>query len=155
MEYNYPNIDEKNLFYMLAIAESNPEFFTNPKCPYSERFKDLFKPKTISAGIESIDPSEPMSDQDILKRINALARQLETYGKTAIESGNSSDANTFFRLSASLTERIISMRERVANIISVNEFVEEVLNVMEDILNADQRNEVTDRLKKFDNREKA
>lgn len=146
----YPALPTQLLKQVMDLYENNPEYFSDPECPYDQRIKDLF---TCTNPVNDFDShahvSKPMGETDLQQEIADLYEGLKTYGETAKTSDNASDRNTYFRLSVGLLEKIVELKERLIYIQNVNTFIETVLDAMGDILNPDQRNEFTARVSKL------
>lgn len=154
MSYDYPPLPVKEINLILQLYASNPDYFNNS--PYPENIKSLFIHGSEARFFDSHSsstsngPVDVLSDEQMLQEINVLYSQLKEYGNEALISDKGSDKNTFFKVSVSLLEKMVSLREKVSNIQQVNQFVNEILNILGDVLTVDQRNEVMARLQSFD-----
>lgn len=148
---HYPPLDEKQISLIQQLFAVDPDYFKDPSCPYSQEVIKLFEgDNPVKDFDEHTISVDEMSDDDIVTEISELHSKLKTYWDDVKSSDKSTDKNTFFRVSVTLMERIVDLREQMSNIKNVNLFTSEILSIMEQVLTADQRNEVIDRLKKFD-----
>lgn len=148
---HYPELNEKDLKLIIRIYEDDPDYFDDENCPYDSEIKEFFKGE---ASVHYFDThgsaaSKPPSDDDILAQVTALYDRLNEYWNDVKDSENSSDKNTYFRVSVSLMERLTTLKEKMSNLKNVNTFMAEVLQIMDEILTPDQRNEIMKRLEKF------
>lgn len=141
----FPEISEDELWKFQIIKrqlEADPAYFDDPDCPYGGQLRRFF------TGIQQ-QPNEESGEVDettLEDEANRLYRELKEYGNK-LDPEDTSEHNTYFRLSVSLLEKIISLKERAAGVKKVNEFTRTVLNIMEDELNPDQRTAITQRLR--------
>lgn len=142
----YPVLDERPLRLVSSLYEINPDFFDSEECPYSPFVKELFKGELKANDFDSHGSTEMPSDDEITRNILALQDKMDDYWAEVRNSDKSSDKNTFFRVQASLLEKIVDMKERMSNIRNANKFTTEVMSIMEQILTPDQRAEVMARL---------
>lgn len=151
MELFYPPFNEKSLPTILHLYEEDPEYFNRPECPYLQVTKDLFRIKPKGADFTSHldENAQGFDNKQTIEEISELYRQMKAYGPKALSSDKSSDQNTYFRVSVILLEKLITLKERASALSSANEFVSEVLTIMQDTLNPDQVAKVMDRLKKY------
>ena len=132
----------------------NKGYLTHPECPYSERFKNALmglkdeQREERASDVEIIDV-EKMSDDEITAEISMLYSRLNDYWTKVRDSEKSADKNTYFRITVSLLEKIVEIREKMTNLSSFNAYEAEVLSIMTEIMDADQRNEMTTRLERF------
>lgn len=144
---HFPVLDEKPLRLIAQLYEHNKDFFDSPDCPYSEFVKELFQGELKANDFES--HAVEMSDDDLTKNINDLHKRLEDYWHDVKDSDKSADKNTFFRLSVTLQEKLVTLKERMQAMRSVSEFMSVTIGILDEVLNADQRTEVMTRLEKF------
>jgi len=149
MSNHYPQLDEKSIRLVTQLYEVDPKYFDNPACPYSADIKELFKGESQTQYFDTHTTVSLASDEDISNEINDVYQKLKDYWEEVKSSDKSADKNTFFRVSTSLLEKLVDLRERMSKIKQVNAFITEVMSIMDEILNSDQRNEVTERLKRF------
>jgi hypothetical protein len=147
----YPEINENNLKLIKQLFEEDKTFFDDDTCPYSDTTIALFKnsPTDISdfENEDALDIDNIGSTEYIIKEINALYTHLQQFGKTMRDSDTASEKNTYFKLSAALLERLISMKERMSNVAKVTEFTETVLQILDEEVNVDERTKIIERLR--------
>lgn len=146
---HYPQLDEKSIRLVTQLYEVDPKYFDSPECPYSPDIKELFKGENQTKYFDTHTTVSLATDEDISNEINDVYTKLKDYWDEVKSSDKSADKNTFFRVSTSLLEKLVDLRERMSKIKQVNAFITEVMLIMDEILNSDQRNEVTERLKRF------
>ena len=154
MSYTYPALDTKSINLIIQLYESFPDYFDSPDCPYPDTIKDLFRGELAYLDFDSHDTksSNPLTDDEIIKNISDIHSKLQNYWNDVKNSDKGSDKNTFFRVSVALLEKLVSLRKEMSGIKHANQFIAETMTIMEDVLSADQRNEVMERLEKFDQR---
>ena len=151
----YPPLPEKEMRLIQTLSASNPEYFNHPDCPYAQDTKDLFMGETQVKYFDKPETSATRiaSDDQIAEEINDVYSKLKDYWSEVKSSDKSADKNTFFRVSTSLLDKLVELRERMSKIKKVNSFIGETLSILDEILTPDQRNEVMDRLKKYSDSE--
>ena len=150
MKYFYPALNEPALRQVIQLYETHPDYFDSPDCPYGQFIKDFFKANSAASDFDShSDVAVKFDEKGLQNEIEALYADLKKYGRDAQTSDNAADKNTFFRLSVGLLEKIIEVKKNLHYIQSINQFIEEVLSSMQEILNPDQRNEFMDRIRPF------
>ena len=148
MSRYYPPLNEDDIKLVKQLFDENNSFFDDPDCPYSDEVKSLFTITDVMGDFdENFDLDLMNSDEYVMKEINSLYSHLQKYGQTMRESDTASEKNTYFKLSTTLLEKIISMKERVSNIKQVTEFTETVLQILEDEVSVDDRTRVIERLR--------
>lgn len=158
-------LDQKELDIAKRRLAQGSLNLDDPACPYSEDVKALLRGPQVVEKIVYRDREmeddftdgviELATEEDLLKEVAILSRELKEYGKGLNRGGGEdgetkgSDMNTYFRLSVTLMERILQIREKASLLVEHSRFVNEVLNILADILNADQREAAIERLKRF------
>lgn len=144
----YPELDEAPLKVIKQLFDEDKTFFDGADCPYSSDVKAMFKLSDVERDFDQgIDMNLMDNEDQIMKEINALYNHLQEFGKAMRDSDTASEKNTYFKLSTTLLEKLISMKERVTNISKVNQFTETVLQILEEEISVDDRTKVIDRLK--------
>lgn len=148
MGRHYPELNNNNIKLVKQLFEEDKTFFDDPDCPYSDEVKSIFRLSDIENDFDkNFDVDIMDSEEHIMKEINALYNHLQKFGANMRDSDTASEKNTYFKLSTTLLEKIISMKERVTNISKVNEFTETVLQILEEEVNVDDRTKVIERLR--------
>lgn len=143
----YPPLNESNVGIIAKLYENNPNYFEDPACPYNSRTKEIFKGMAAYTDFDSHAPDFEVPETDqMLIRINNLYEELQKYGK---EAEKSADKSTFFRLSVSLMKDLVDLKQKVSNLSEHEKFIAEVLAILDDVCNPDQRGEFQERLKRF------
>lgn len=143
----YPPIDEKILSSLKVakrLASEDAGYLTDEMCPYSAELKGFLANKDLGEGEGAEGDTKPV---DPLNEVEGLYQSLKDYGDTIKVSGDPSDKNTFFRVGASLLEKLIALKERAVGVKNTAEFTQAVLDILEDELDADRRTSVIARLK--------
>lgn len=148
----FPELNEKNIRLVKRLYSEDPTFFEQPNCPYSTDIIEIFTKESEVLDIGGVTVGDldfdAMTNEDyLLAEVSALYKQLKDQGDKMANSDTASEKNTYFKLSAALLERLISMKERVINIKKMNEFTNQVLKIMEDTLDPDQKTTVMKRLR--------
>ena len=144
----YPKLDEKMLKLVATIYENDPNYFLDPKCPYSKETKDIYQKKAKHNDFDGYADKDLKSADNLLEEINLLGSQLKQYWSD-IQSGDSTpaDKNTYFRLASALLEKMINMKERLLNIKEFESFIVLVLDVIDRELDLEARTRVLERFK--------
>lgn len=138
----FPALDEKSLRFIQEMVKVNPDWLNN--APYSQDIKNFLSGR-IAIADEPAEISIP-TGSELINDITALREDLKSYG--AGREKDSKDANTYFRLMTTLTEKLVELSERVYNVQTMQAFTELVLDTLEKKLPVDVRNEILDSLKK-------
>lgn len=136
-DHYYPPIDEGKILVAVRLASEDATYLSNPNCPYSDKLKDV---------LGGVRDAEDVRTDGLVAEIRELRKQLKDRGDK-LDGAEASEVNTYFRLSAVLIEKLITLEEKAAGIHQVKAFTEAVMRVMEDVLDADQRGTVLDHLR--------
>lgn len=136
----YPVIQENELQIVLKLIQSDPGYLDDPMCPYQEDTKALLA--VTQAENDAVEHGE----DGLLREIEDLRQQLKDFGKK-LDDSDLQEWNTYFRLNASLMEKLVTLKERTLNLQLVRQFTEAVLQIMEDELTPDQRTTIMKRLR--------
>lgn len=154
----YPVLDEQNIKTAHKFAASIDGYLDDKDCPYSDSLKALLRNKPAEAGpqisgeqfekaAETLDFSEASNEQ-VLEQINELYADLRAYG-AKLDKTDTSGHNTYFRLSSSLLKEVVGIRKQLMEHIHISKFIETMMNAMEDLLDADARENFRQRVKQF------
>lgn len=152
--YFYPELKERDFVIIAKLMESNKDYLTRKECPYGSKTKDILqgvsKHQDYDKGGIELNTEVPEATA-IIAQINSLASELQDYGRIIRTSDDAtpSDRNTYFRLSVTLMEKLLDLKEKAAKISEYELFVATVLDLMDKVLDTNQRNVVMDRLAKF------
>lgn len=149
----YPPINQSHLRIMLKLMNEHSDYLTDKSCPYDADIKSLLtetqgnKKKPNAAKIDL----DALNEDDLSVQINTLYADLQSYGSSinSDPEASATDRNTYFRLSTALLEKLVQIREKALNMKQYAAFQQEILNIMDEVLNADQKKEITERLKRF------
>ena len=140
----YPTIRDEMAVALNAVVqnlEQDAGYLDHPDCPYSPAIKSFFKSKiqtTVSGGGADFDLFEGADellvlDEQIIKVIN----DLENFGNT-LTANDVTEKMAYFRTKTSLIEKLVNMRERLANLKEINDFRTIILDFMNEICSKDQ-----------------
>lgn len=144
----YPEITEDQLWPFLIVKrllQENPDLFDDPKCPYNEGIRGFFASIPLGDDTSVEGEISEVLVEDLEEEASRLYQELKKFGQS-LEAGDTSERNTYFRLSVSLLEKILELKERAVGLKNVKHFTDTVLQIMEDILTPDQRTKIMDRL---------
>lgn len=147
---HYPPLNEKSISQIKELYSQDEKYFDYPGCPYSETVKNLFKMDNPSYDYDDFDENEinDLTDTDnMIKEIGTLYKHLKEFGKEMRTSDTASERNTYYKLSASLLEKLITMKERVMDVKKAEEFTAFVIQIMEEELDVDVRSRILTKLK--------
>lgn len=145
----YPNLDENAIRIVARLSSLNKDYLKNPQCPYTEATKDVFLKQKATA-TEGSTNSEELNSDALLSSLLKLKRELEEFGRN-LEGGNSSEKNTYFRLSVGLLKDLIEIKEKLVDIKNFELFSNKILTILDEICTADQRSEIRNKLEEFKN----
>lgn len=155
MSYYYPPINEKNLVVLIKLAKQHSDYFTSEDCPYGSAVAQLdfnSPPNTPSTFGDFELPEEDIGDlsdtSNLLAETQRLYRELQFMGKDMNKNTSSAERNTYFKLSATLLDKLIDMQERVVTVAGLARMQELMLQIMADEVTVDNRNNILDRLRK-------
>ena len=154
----YPKLDEAGLKTAHKFVVSIPGYLEDPACPYTDFTKTLLAGNRAPARatgsaegldelaetVEAVSLSE-MDDSSLMQQIDTLYGQIQSYG-SKLDKADTSGHNTFFRISFGMLEKVVSLRTKMSESVSLTKFIEDVLSVMEDVMTAEQRDEINQRL---------
>ena len=140
-ERYYPPITEDMIWPIQVVLQQlheDPEFLQREDCPYPEAVKSVFG--------QLLEAQQSDGGVDLEGEAQRLYKELKDFGEK-LDPDDTSQSNTYFRVSVSLMEKLIAIQERAAEVKRINQFKKAVLDVMENVLDKDQRAEVMNRLK--------
>lgn len=143
----YPEIPEGAVWALGIIKQhliENPTYLSDPDCPYDEDVLKFFAAKEGEQRGET--GGEEIHIDDLEGETSRLYKELKTFGD-ALTKGDTAEKNTYFRLSVSLLEKLLDLKERAVGLKQVTEFTSTVLTIMEDELTPDIRTKIVHRLK--------
>ena len=155
----FPKLNEKNIKIVAKLYEENEGFFEQEGCPYSPETIKIFKmkdaapdfDKTAIEFVEALEhDGEKLSEMDVdqvISEVDGLWAQLKQQGNDMQTSDNASERNTYFRLSVTLLEKVMALKEKAFNQKKMFAFTHAVLTVMEEEMSPDQRTAVMTKLR--------
>lgn len=134
-QHTYPVIDEGSLKMVLRYIADDPKYLSDPECPYTEETKSLFLKRTSTETTKIVNNIQRQID--VLDKLNAqLERQSERFDNGELEP---SEANAYFRQRINVAREILELQEKLAHVQNVEAFYAQVMEVMEDNMDVDQR----------------
>lgn len=137
----YPEIrGEADVLTIHALASEDPDYFTDPNCPYSEALKAVFTaPVAVDGSFGVFDETE------IEETLRQTLWKLEEWGNKIHEDDTASQA-AYFRLKATIVERLINGLEKVKNVKKVDQLIKFVVKVFDKHLPPDSRTQIMEDL---------
>lgn len=145
---NYPPLDEGTLKIIAMHLADNPNYLTDPACPYHKDTVALFV-APISTETTPLVNGIERQKAILLKMREQLDEQGRRLDDNELET---SAGNAYFRQRLPVEREILELEERLHNIENVDAFYATVLTIMEDVLETDQRDEVMTKLRNIKER---
>lgn len=144
---DFPPLDRgfRDLLDELLNLRNDPVQWAAAKEYYGPKWAPLLKQLDPPAGSRPISDDFDVDNLDTEAEVTKLFKDIREYG-SVIASDDVSAKNTYFRVSASLLEKLVTLREKAAGQKAFDRFVEFVISVHEDLLTKDQSNEFRQRL---------
>lgn len=162
----YPTINAKSMTALLSIIEQaavDPKYLDPADCPYDPGTITMIKrilevsgadpiaqatlrPERGKVGRPSKAPSIPISEVE--KEIDEIRQELGTL-KIDGQSMETSDRIQVIKTRAALIERILGMKERVADVKRFHSFVTVVLGIIEEHVPVENREQLLTELKSY------
>lgn len=163
-DYLYPDLPPKllrDIDLIRRFHKEHADYFTCHRNPYPgevERFFRSWFDKPLDAALAGeagagSDGYESSTIRDLMGKQRLEALHLETIGlyaslKSAKPSaGDSSEAMAYYRTITNLMDKLLSYQERALGMKKIGEFHQVVLDILDDVVTEDQRDEVLRRLK--------
>jgi hypothetical protein len=124
--------------------QENPDILDSTDCTYAEEDR-VFLAELLGGVLVHVEAGDVV-DEDIEQETLRLYEELKTFGK-GLDPDDNSERNTYFRLSVSLLEKLLTLQERAVGIKQFKEFKEAVITILEDQLDPSQRTEFIEKLK--------
>lgn len=135
---SYPQLDATALAIVAEHLEADPAYLDRPDCPYPQHVKELLKP----AAAGSTDAGEMQVENEV----EVLFKQLTEFG-TGLEITDVAERMSWFRTRASLLDKIMTLKERASGIKQVSEFMNRMIQIMDDVSTPDQRTRIMEQLR--------
>lgn len=145
----YPDVDPEGVWALelvLRSAKDDPTYLL--ESPYDDEVVAALQ-RIVGQVEQMLD--EELDGADKWTRLEVETRRLFDAlmaEQAMIGDRENAEKMAFFRTATSLLDKLVGIQERAANLKQVSLFHTTVLTVMEDILDAGQRTEVLERLKK-------
>jgi hypothetical protein len=145
----YPTIRDETAVALNAVLQNiqlDASYLDKPECPYSPAIKSFFKSRIETSSGPEIDifageDELIVLDSQIIKVIN----DLEKFGNT-LTSEDVTEKMAYFRTKTSLIEKLVTMRERLANLKEISDFRSIILGFMNETCTKDQITDLMHRL---------
>ena len=150
MTHVYPFLDGRTLaaIQQIVLSSDDPSFLTSEDCPYPDWFKDVLRKEEVASGggsrIETVGEDENTPEYWIETILSDL-KEFRNIGITALEPAQ---ANTYIRSATALTEKLVAMRERLANVEMAQGFIAQVVNLLEEMVPQEIVGELMARLRR-------
>lgn len=158
MDTHYPPLDDRTVWGVSIICRmlrTDPNYLDAPDCPYPAETRRYLAAigglaaatpaPAVPAALEVADAEAVLSLDDLETQIARLLRDLKDFGEH-LQQGDVAGHNTYFRTSAALIEKLLTMKEKAGGLRQVGEFQEKVLAFVDEVLTPDQRTRLMDRL---------
>jgi len=139
---HYPTISEDQVLLInraLRALPDSPGFLTDPLCPYSQIVKDfLIKHSTaLTAGLPVADLFIGDEVIAVERQVQKLISDLENFANQ-LSADDTSEKLQYFKTKTVLLEKLLTHLERAANLKQINEFRNQVIQFMDEVLDKDQ-----------------
>ena len=141
----YPAVDEETILMIRRLSASDPDYFTDPDCPYSPELIASLGGKAGEGELPAVPAGFTLNLDNIDGELDRLYNQLRQFGES-LERADAAEKNTYFRLSVTLLEKMTELKERAVGVRQTKEFTDTVLRIMEDQLTPDQRTKIMHQL---------
>lgn len=148
----YPEINKAYLTPLEVIVEQMdlyPEYL-GAKCPYTKEMKALLgRLRTSLSGSApkvSFFGRSGSNYQALLDEILSLYEELNDFGQS-LTTEDTAETMSYLRTKTSLIQKIVEMSERALGLKRLSEFQNTMMDIMENVLNPDQRTQVMDKLR--------
>lgn len=164
----YPRIHDEVRGHIETVRlhlVEDPEYLDSDDCPYSEKLRNFLKGLCAPGrGGVAHAPSDQGVDRGVdqgvdfdftpeklEKQIVQLMNDMKTFGDDLKNDADASatDKAAYFRISVTLTEKLVSLMERTTDIKQFSQLQQFLLNFAEDHLSPDERTLLMDKLKSF------
>lgn len=135
---NYPALDATALAIVAEHLEANPSYLDRPDCPYPQHVKEMLRPNH--------DAGEATGELLVQNEVETLFAQLTEFGN-GLEITDVAERMSWFRTRASLLDKIVTLKERASGIKQVQEFINRVIEVMDNECTPDQRTRIMENLR--------
>lgn len=163
---NYPTINAKNMASLVSIVEqaaADNDYLDPATCPYDPGTIDMIRRILAVGGLDAIvhatirpergkvgrpskAPSIPISEVE--KEIDEIRQELGTL-KIDGQTMETSDRIQVIKTRAALIERILGMKERIADVKRFHSFVTVVIGIIEEHVPVENREQLLMELKSY------
>lgn len=152
-ERHYPDLPEgaaSALNIVQLQMQEDHSYLDDESCPYSEEDRKILHSMfgTEARSRPGDDETIEVPEAELETRISQLFRDLESFGDDLGDASPQEKA-AFFRVATSLTEKIVTLKERTSRVKDFKQFQNAILSWVEDELDTDQRTHFMDYVKDF------
>jgi hypothetical protein len=149
----YPTLDPKSLTPLRIIAASlanDPTYLDAEDCPYSPELRDflrVFGQKAPEIPKNGLFFGENADKWAVLEQeATKLYDEMSNFGDK-ISDEDVAERMSWFRTSAALLEKVVSINERAVGLKRIHQFQELILDIFATELDPDMRTRIVDRLR--------
>lgn len=140
-----------SLELVLRGIKSEPGYLDDEDCPYSEEDRKALERIAGQRRVEIEEDAEIDPNEDKWARLERETKEL--FDGLMSEQDNfavkdNAEKMAFFRTATSLLDKLVGIQERAANLRQIHQFHDAVLRIMEDTLDAGQRTNVMEELRR-------
>lgn len=122
--------------------QKDPGYLDSSECPYSVEIKHYFKNKIeIQSMVGGEGAPDLFEGEDKLlvidTQVMAVINDLEAFGKS-LTASDPNEKMGYFRTKTALLEKLVTMRERIANLKEINDFRNIMISFMTEVCTKDQ-----------------
>lgn len=144
-DFYYPEFDERTLVQILSVVDQikRTEAYFGPECPYSESVKSVLRGFAAVPSVKTTTETKWMNLED---ETMELYRQISDLSETF----DGEDATARFqalKTKAQMLKNVIEMNERARGLAHMSKFQQDIIDIMEQVLDSDQRVSVIEKLK--------
>lgn len=159
----YPTVSLTELTKLKTILEnaSDPKYLDGRVCPYDKETRELLKSMIVNPVVAATITSSPTKGQvgapkkgpvlpmgELSREFNDLRTEIQQL-KTDATGLEPHERIQVIKTRAALVEKIISMKERIDNILKMQKFTATVIQIIEDELPQESRLRVLEKLEPF------
>lgn len=140
-----------SLKFLSRKLKEEPDFLTNPQCPYGPELVGWLQNTLVSQQINmttTVSPEDLTNEIDIEVESTLLFREMKTF-KTELTKSDVNEKAAMFRTLTSLMEKIINVRERASSLKNYTLFEQTVIDAIDNYLEPKERTLLLEQLQKI------
>ncbi len=153
---DYPELPPRllaNLWVVKAGLEADPGYLQAAECPYSDDLRQLLAGLAGNSSVPGVTSGAETPERtdrwgELGEETAELRRELRDFARN-LSAEDVSEHMAYFRTATALTEKLITIGERIYGIRQSQEFMRAVLQVFDEELSPELRTRVMDRLRSF------